>query len=321
MRARCWLGVVALIACGAPPAQRLGPAGSRYDDGTGQLAAASVRLEVGGEEATPFADRRPRRYLDGDASAYGGYGYGGYGYGGFAYGGIGFGYGPPVAPPPPYNPSGVIDGGAVVGAVRWKADGGLAWPEGCDAARVARAGAPVAGAVAYLEGVTAGRAVPYAMSFVRTGGVLVVDSCALVPTVQTVSPLPGQVIIENADQHPARLVGERAGMTTTLELEAGARQTLAIDRVGALRVDDGRRAPAWVIGQAHPYYVISDADGRFALDDVPPGSYELVVWYPPLVARIGTGGPEWTAPTIERRRITVGKRGVARVDVALTPAR
>lgn len=30
----------------------------------------------------------------------------------------------------------------------------------------------------------------------------------------------------------------------------------------------------------HPYYVRSDAQGRFELRDVPPGSYELVCWHP-----------------------------------------
>lgn len=324
----CFAGaaLVALAGCGAPPAQRLGPAGSRLDDGTGQLASASVRLEVGATEEGPFGDRYARRRLELEAggyggAGYGGYGYGGYGYGGFGYGGLGVGLGPPAPPAPPYHPTGVIDPGTVMGALRWKVDAGVAWPAGCAAARVARVGAPISGAVAYLEGLTAGRAVPYAMSFVRTGGVLVVDDCALVPTVQIVSPLPAQLVIENADQVVARVVGERAGMTSTVELDPGGRQTMSVDRVGALRFEGGARAPAWAIGQAHPYYVVTDPDGRFALDDVPPGTYQLVVWYPPLVMRVDAGGPRWGPATIERRRVTVPRRGVVRLELALAPAR
>lgn len=30
----------------------------------------------------------------------------------------------------------------------------------------------------------------------------------------------------------------------------------------------------------HPYYTCTAADGRFALNDVPPGTYELVCWHP-----------------------------------------
>jgi hypothetical protein len=30
----------------------------------------------------------------------------------------------------------------------------------------------------------------------------------------------------------------------------------------------------------HPYYTRTDADGRFRLDQVPPGRYELVCWMP-----------------------------------------
>ena len=74
-----------------------------------------------------------------------------------------------------------------------------------------------------------------------------------------------------------------------------------------------------MVSQAHPYYVLTGDDGSFALDEVPPGVWELVVWYPPLVTAVGADGPVWSAATVERRRVTVGKRGLATVDVALTP--
>ncbi|MFI4903379.1 MAG: carboxypeptidase regulatory-like domain-containing protein [Burkholderiales bacterium] len=35
---------------------------------------------------------------------------------------------------------------------------------------------------------------------------------------------------------------------------------------------------AWVVVAAHPFYAITDADGQFAFDNLPPGRYKLSVW-------------------------------------------
>jgi hypothetical protein len=29
----------------------------------------------------------------------------------------------------------------------------------------------------------------------------------------------------------------------------------------------------------HPYYAVTDQNGRFELTDVPPGDYEIVAWH------------------------------------------
>ncbi len=321
------LAAVMAWACGAPQAPSMGTAGSRFDDGTGQLAAASVRIqrEGGDEVVAPSEDRYDRRHHDDPALyggfGYGGFGYGGFGYGGFGYGGVGIGFGPPPPPPPPYAGVVVVDAGAVEGSVRWKTGGGVPWPAGCDAARVARAGAPVSGAVVYLDGIRTGRMVPYAMALVKTGGVAEVTSCAIVPATQVAGPLPSHLVVENGDAAPARLRHERPGGVTTAELEPGGRTQFAIERVGETRLYDGVRAPAWVVAQAHPYHVVTGEDGRFVLDEVPPGVWGLVIWYPPLVTRVGPDGPVWSPPTIERRRLTVGKSATVRIDVDLMPTR
>lgn len=37
---------------------------------------------------------------------------------------------------------------------------------------------------------------------------------------------------------------------------------------------------SWALVAEHPYYAITDEQGRFTLSDIPPGTYKLVVWHP-----------------------------------------
>jgi hypothetical protein len=36
---------------------------------------------------------------------------------------------------------------------------------------------------------------------------------------------------------------------------------------------------AWILELEHPYYATTNADGRFTIKDVPPGTYTLAVWH------------------------------------------
>ena len=37
---------------------------------------------------------------------------------------------------------------------------------------------------------------------------------------------------------------------------------------------------SWAIAVDNPYYVLTDENGRFSLEDVPPGTYDLRAWHP-----------------------------------------
>jgi len=39
---------------------------------------------------------------------------------------------------------------------------------------------------------------------------------------------------------------------------------------------------SWALVEDHPYYAIADEQGRFTLTEIPPGTYEVVVWHPYL---------------------------------------
>jgi hypothetical protein len=46
---------------------------------------------------------------------------------------------------------------------------------------------------------------------------------------------------------------------------------------------------AYVMVAEHPYCAVTDADGKFVIDDVPPGEYQLVMWHEGVrVARVAT---------------------------------
>ena len=58
----------------------------------------------------------------------------------------------------------------------------------------------------------------------------------------------------------------------------------------------------WVVAAAHPYYAVTDENGAFRLENVPPGTYTLEVWQESLgkVKREVTVKPkEETILTIE----------------------
>jgi hypothetical protein len=75
----------------------------------------------------------------------------------------------------------------------------------------------------------------------------------------------------------------------------------------------------------HPYYTVTDPDGRYKFPHVPPGSYTLVAWHPNWVAERSERNPESTQPTrlfyappLETSRpITVGRRRTVMANLTL----
>lgn len=309
------------LACGGSPRAPLASAGDDKDEGAGELARAAIRFETSADGATGFIEHRTTRGFDYDNS-YGGDPYGG-GFGGDPYGGTGYAnwrmpqwsYNVPNRMPR-YNVSAGL-AGAIEGTVTWNGQLPAKVSSACGAIenptlRVSKDKA-LRGVVVYIEKVTIGRSTPYYSRPAAVGGVLAKRGCALVPAVQIVAPLPGSVSINGDTQRTKLRVG---GKTQELQ-EGGLVQVEVKAGVNKIESEDGKLASAWVLGLETPYYAITDDSGRFRIDELAPGSYELTFWQPPVATANRDGTWTYSAPIVVKRSVKVDAK-TTKISVALT---
>ena len=60
------------------------------------------------------------------------------------------------------------------------------------------------------------------------------------------------------------------------------KETFSAPEVIKVTCDAHAWMAGWLVITEHPYYVVTDAKGKFQLDDIPPGEYELKVWHETL---------------------------------------
>jgi len=57
-------------------------------------------------------------------------------------------------------------------------------------------------------------------------------------------------------------------------------RTLDVPGIVSVKCDAGHAwMSAYLVVQEHPYYAVTDEDGSYSLDDVPPGNYRLKLWH------------------------------------------
>jgi plastocyanin len=61
---------------------------------------------------------------------------------------------------------------------------------------------------------------------------------------------------------------------------AGRSRSVRFERPGIVRVfcDIHSHMNAFILVFSHPFFAVTDAEGRFRIDGVPPGNYSLVAW-------------------------------------------
>lgn len=83
---------------------------------------------------------------------------------------------------------------------------------------------------------------------------------------------------------------------------------------------------AYLFVVEHPYYAVTDAEGRYELTGVPAGTYELVLWHAGWGANLKrtpqgqAAGYTYDDPITQTREAQVMAGGVSEVDFELSPA-
>jgi hypothetical protein len=154
-----------------------------------------------------------------------------------------------------------------------------------------------------VEGITAGKAIQHRLA------VLDNKACAFVPRVQTL--VVGQTLeLRNSDPilHDAHAHLPSYETLFNLGLPHWRRVRHTLRDTGRIRIDCNvlhTWMRAYLIVTAHPYATISDAEGRFSLDQIPAGAYTLRLWHErlgELSRRVSVGEKQEVLLSVEYRQ-------------------
>lgn len=130
--------------------------------------------------------------------------------------------------------------------------------------------------------------------------------CAFVPRVVVV-PVGGTVEFLNSDRllHNVKSAGKENPPFNRAQPHARS-ISFKFKKPEILRVDCDLHSwmRGWVVVAEHPFYAVTNEQGEFILDNVPPGKYSLQVWQESL----GTVTQE----------VVVSKRGTTTVTVTMS---
>ena len=85
----------------------------------------------------------------------------------------------------------------------------------------------------------------------------------------------------------------------------GRSKSVRFDRPGVVRVfcDIHSHMSAFIVVFSHPYFAVTDADGRYRIDGIPAGTYSVSAWY--------------EGDTRDTRNITIPESGNADLDFTI----
>jgi plastocyanin len=132
-------------------------------------------------------------------------------------------------------------------------------------------------AVVALQGLRPGIKAPKVPTSVKMDQ----QTCVFVPRVVVV-PVGGTVEFLNSDRLLHNVRGEGKENPPFNRAQPHARTiSIAFRNPEILRVDCDLHSwmRGWVIVSEHPFYVVTNDEGEFLFDNIPPGKYTLQVWH------------------------------------------
>ena len=97
--------------------------------------------------------------------------------------------------------------------------------------------------------------------------------------------------------------------------------TQRIKKPGVVEVvcDAHTHMRAWIVVRDNPYFAVSDDNGRFRIDEIPPGRYRVTAWHEGWVVtgKDKDGRPLYDPPRILTQEVTVPAKGEVAVDFEL----
>jgi hypothetical protein len=167
----------------------------------------------------------------------------------------------------------------------------------------------VKNAVIALEGIARGKAATAPQPTLDN------RSCTMLPHVQAVM-LGTEMIIQNSDPflHTTRGRLPDFKQAFNVVFPKGAlpkEQKIRFPGVITVTCDTHAHMRAYILSFEHPYFTVTDGDGRFQIDQVPAGSYTLQAWHEGwrIVEYDQDGRPQYEEPylmTVEVR-VTAGE--------------
>lgn len=175
---------------------------------------------------------------------------------------------------------------------------------------IAMNGSALGNALVWVVGVPSGKALPETR---RT--TLTIEGCRIDPRVTAV--VAGSTInVFSRDRagHTVRFYREGNGTPVARIMTMDAGQVVPSEAIAEEPgiVEARCEKHPWVRGYVavfeHPYFAITDEDGAFTIDSLPPGTYTVKIWHESLAAPL-------------ERRVVIGAGGAGRLDVRLTAAK
>lgn len=319
---------IALLSCGGGSQKLSGPGGD-HDEGGGLLAHLSQTLVGDGsasDDLEPGAPARvPRRYRN-VGTPYGGDPYGGAAYGGDPYGGTTYAHW--TAPAFNYANAirspryAVVETGldsTIQGTITWAGKIPPAIHTSCGERASVQVGANrgVRGVVVYIERVTTGRGI-FNAGRASVGGTVAKHGCTLGPAAQIAVPMPSSVSVFGDRTRTNVKITPPGDKPAIYELQEGGVVTAEV-KPGVTRIEgeDGKLAASWVIGLDSPYFSITDDEGKFRIEQLAPGTYDVTVWQAPIAVVSSDGTWSYGTPIVQHRSVRVAANQTANLSLAL----